>query len=266
MSRPNRRFQFAEVLSRHAAAPLIARSKPVGYCCVRSMCVGFVAWARRELGYAERRRTLRNDESVAYYRVDQNDRSCYLVVRGDQVYVWAGPKLENSGCFPKGHDTWNKGKRGWYAVGCEKTWFRKGTLRGQSARKYRPVGSVSIRAERNGTKSRYIKVRDDGPPSRRFVSLAAYIWEQKHGPVPKGSVVVHADGNSLGDRQDNLICLTRGEHIERLKRVQPKRFELALRKARRKLKARWAERRMVEKCLAENLPAVREQVRERMTA
>lgn len=266
MSKPNRRFQFSEVLSRGAAVPLIARGQTVGYCCVRAMCVGFVAWARREFGYAERRRTLRNDSLVTYYRCDLEGRSCYLVVRGDLVYVWAGAKLENSGCFPKGLVPWNAGRKGWFPRGSERTWFRKGNIRGQAARKYRPVGTVTIRTERDGQKTRYIKVRDDGSPARRFVSFASWLWEQKYGPVPAGSVVVHADGNSLGDRLDNMICLTRAEHIGRLKRVQANRFQWALRKARRKRAANRAERLMTIKCLLENLPTVREQVRERMMA
>jgi hypothetical protein len=38
-----------------------------------------------------------------------------------------------------------------------------------------------------------------------------FIWEKANGPVPKGHVVIFADGNRLNFDPDNLILVSRGE-------------------------------------------------------
>lgn len=132
------------------------------------------------------------------------------------------------GCFVTGSVPWNKG-RAYHAGGRSiETQWKPGEIRGQAARLYRAVGSVVVRFAkppkryrgranaRKGPPSRWIKVRDDGPPAGRFVPYARYLWEQRHGPVPPGRLVVHADGDTMNDEPDNLILITQAENMQRL--------------------------------------------------
>lgn len=42
---------------------------------------------------------------------------------------------------------------------------------------------------------------------------AVLVWEEAHGPVPKGYVVHHENRDSLDDRLENLRLLTRADHL-----------------------------------------------------
>lgn len=101
--------------------------------------------------------------------------------------------------FRKGHKTHNKGKKGVYYKGCEKTWFQKG----HTPKNHRPVGSERI------SKDGYIEVKVSEPN----------VWTQKHkliyelhfGQVPKGNVVVFLDGNKRNLDIGNLKMISRAE-------------------------------------------------------
>jgi predicted Zn-ribbon and HTH transcriptional regulator len=155
----------------------------------------------------------------------------------------------NAGRFVPGHDTWNAGKKGWHAPGCEKTWFRPGEIRGASARKYRPVGSVTLRYDRpkgaykRRVPYRWIKVQDEGPLFKRYVPLARYLWEQHHGrKVSEGMFVVHANGDTLDDVPVNLILVDLRENMRRLYE-HPEVIAKCRAKAGRSAKKRHAENR-----------------------
>lgn len=53
---------------------------------------------------------------------------------------------------------------------------------------------------------RYVYV--DGKPVPEHV----YLWEQAHGPKPKGCDIHHINGNGRDNRLENLVCLTKSEH------------------------------------------------------
>ena len=53
---------------------------------------------------------------------------------------------------------------------------------------------------------RYVYV--DGKPVPEHV----YLWEQAHGPKPKGCDIHHINGNGKDNRLENLVCLTKSEH------------------------------------------------------
>jgi len=108
-------------------------------------------------------------------------------------------------------------RKGLRIPGCEKSWFKAGEIRGASARKYRAVGTIVVRAgklrshykcSRRRESSRWIKVRDAGPLQGRYIPYARYLWEQAHGPVPEGWFVVHANNRSMDDRMENLAAPT----------------------------------------------------------
>ena len=97
--------------------------------------------------------------------------------------------------------------------------FTKGVLRGNAARRYCAVGQVRLRVvdRKTGRKERWIKVADTGPRGRRWVRYARYLALQaRGGELPRCRVVIHADGNSLGDRVDNLLLATRRANLRRV--------------------------------------------------
>lgn len=72
-----------------------------------------------------------------------------------------------------------------------------------------PVNTVVIRGDRDAAGrqrlTRYIKVRLDGPPQKRWIQYSRWWWEKNRGSVPKGHLVLHKDGDTLNDAPSNLI-------------------------------------------------------------
>jgi hypothetical protein len=91
-----------------------------------------------------------------------------------------------------------------------RTEFKKG----QKARNALPVGSVTIRIDRSGTRRAWVKVAAPNKWKRR----AVVVWEAANGPTPKGHVIHHMDFDSLNDGLSNLEPLTRPEHSAKHRR------------------------------------------------
>jgi hypothetical protein len=113
----------------------------------------------------------------------------------------AGQPPENA--FHAGHAPWNRGLKGIRLS--PETEFKKG----QRSHKRMPVGTVSIRPDKNGVPRAFVKIAD--PNSWRL--RAVVVWEGENGPVPPGKVIHHKDRDSLNDAPSNLDALTRKEHI-----------------------------------------------------
>lgn len=90
-----------------------------------------------------------------------------------------------------------------------------------------PLGSIRLRRRKRGGKpnTRFIKVRMDGPPAKRWMPLATWSWIQCYGPVPAGKRVVHLDGNTLNDHPDNYGLMTAGEVIKLYHELDPEMSE-----------------------------------------
>ncbi|APQ73137.1 HNH endonuclease [Clostridium botulinum] len=101
------------------------------------------------------------------------------------------------GRFKPGHIPFNKGIKGVYAKGCEKTWFKKGS----TPINHRPVGSERI------TVDGYTEIKVEEPNKWRLKQQL--IWEKYNGPVPKGYVVIFGDGNQHNFNPDNIILVSR---------------------------------------------------------
>lgn len=132
--------------------------------------------------------------------------------------------------FQPGHATWNKDLKGTHFS--PQSEFKKGgPLRGFAARRWRPIGAITVRYDplfpwqrarlrkdgtsRKGKPRRWIKVKDDGRLQDRWIPYARDLWEKHYGPVPNGLLVVHKDGNQMNDVIDNLILVDRRRHISR---------------------------------------------------
>jgi len=112
---------------------------------------------------------------------------------------------EHKGRFQKGLTPWNKGKSH-KAKGTEKGWFQSGHTPSNT----REVGEIYIRDEK-GTPYKYIKHAKDKKP----IPLHRHLWQQAHGEIPRGHIVVFSDGDTMNCVLENLECITRAEHARR---------------------------------------------------
>lgn len=99
------------------------------------------------------------------------------------------------GRFPKGNQPYNtdmKGNR--YSLSTE---FKKGNL----PTNYKPVGTERITQDGK----HWVKVADPRTWKEKHVLL----WEQHHGPVPKGHVLLFKDQNSDNITLENLQLISR---------------------------------------------------------
>ena len=107
----------------------------------------------------------------------------------------------NNGRFKKGCVPANKGTKG--IMKATKTSFKKGHIP-QNTRKAR---SISTRKAKNGNYYMHIKIAEPN----KWQMLHVYIWETKHGKIPKGYCVIFKDKNTLNTRLDNLMLVSRAE-------------------------------------------------------
>jgi len=109
-----------------------------------------------------------------------------------------------TGCFPKGHKPWNTGTKG--LTGANKTSFKKGN----TPPNRKPLGSERI------SKDGFILVKvperdpNTGFPTR-YKHKHVHVWEQAHGPVPKGMVVAFVNGVKTHCEDENLMLISRAE-------------------------------------------------------
>lgn len=105
-------------------------------------------------------------------------------------------KRNDKGQFEKGITPWNKGKTYKLENHINKTTFKNA----KQHPRYRPIGSE--REDKDG----YIvlKVAD-----RKWMTKHRYLWEKENGPLPKGHVIIFANGNKRDFHLDNLMCVSR---------------------------------------------------------
>ena len=103
------------------------------------------------------------------------------------------------GClYKKGSIPWNKGKKGY--MGANKTSFKPGNI---------PANWKTVGSERIDTEG-YILIKIAEP--RKWALKHRIIWEEYHKKkIPRGSVIIFADGDRSNLSIENLICVTRNE-------------------------------------------------------
>lgn len=154
---------------------------------------------------------------VEYHRVSR--LAARLGLKKDEAFL-SGPAggrldgIKGAGTrFQKGLTPHNKGKKGGPCVSPQTAWKV-----GQRPMNWQPIGSLRI--ARMGKSDGYlqIKLTDTGYPPRDWVMYHRHVWEQAHGPVPPGHVVVF-----------------KGERTTEPERITPDALELI---TRRQLMAR----------------------------
>lgn len=123
--------------------------------------------------------------------------------------------------FPKGHVPANKGIRrpGWAPGRMSETQFQKGVRSGVAAKNWCPIGTV--RADPEGYLR--IKVREAvyGQEPTGFGNTNVWplynrwIWQQHHGPIPPGHLVVFKDGDRSHCEIGNLELIPLSENARR---------------------------------------------------
>lgn len=102
--------------------------------------------------------------------------------------------------FKKGQEPINKGTRGMFNVGGNKTSFKKG----HRPANYKPVGYERVDSDGYIL----IKVSDEGPWHKRWRHKHKVIWEEANGPIPPGYVLLFADQNKQNITLENLILIS----------------------------------------------------------
>jgi hypothetical protein len=98
----------------------------------------------------------------------------------------------------------NKGGKGYCPPGSEKGWFRPG---------HAPFNTMPLGSERISADG-YVEIKyaeKSGSPKNRWKGKHVLIWEKANGPVPKGHVVIFADGNKRNFKLKNLVLVSRRE-------------------------------------------------------
>jgi hypothetical protein len=109
-----------------------------------------------------------------------------------------------TGRFEKGQTSWNLGMKGY--MGPNATSFKPGQL----PHNHKPLGSE--RVDKYGYVEMSVPERNPytGFPTR-YKYKHVWIWEQAHGPKPKGHAIIFVDGNRRNFEPDNLLLVTRSE-------------------------------------------------------
>jgi hypothetical protein len=136
--------------------------------------------------------------------VDMVNQKFDLSISARQMKSWKNNRHLSSGLKgSEGTEPPNKGTKGLFNVGGNKTSFKKG----QKAQNYKPVGSERI--DRDGYV--LIKVTDEGPWHKRWRHKHKVLWEQANGPIPKGRCILFLDSNKLNLSLDNLHLITNSQ-------------------------------------------------------
>lgn len=123
-----------------------------------------------------------------------------LDIKVRQMRIWKKNRKLSSGLKgTEGKAPPNKGTKGLYNVGGNRTSFKPG----QPASNYKPVGSERI--DQDGYT--LVKVSDEGPWHKRWRHKHKVVWEEAHGAVPKGHVLIFADQDKRNITVDNIILV-----------------------------------------------------------
>lgn len=113
-----------------------------------------------------------------------------------------------TGYFEKGHIPQNKGKKQTEFMSPESIERTKATRfqKGNIPANHREVGSERI------TKDGYIEVKVAEP--NKWKLKQRLVWQQANGEIPKGSIIRFLDGNKLNCSLENLMIVSKAEHLE----------------------------------------------------
>lgn len=150
-----------------------------------------------------------NDKEMAF--IDKNYKGVSCVKMAQLLYENLGTKVNKSTVndyyLKKGYKSGLTGKfnKNFEGMSEDKINRIKSTQfkKGHPPTNHKPIGTISRRADYN-----YIKVSENN-----WELLYNVVWEQHHGPKPKGTVIMHIDGNRHNDDINNLILVNKDEEL-----------------------------------------------------
>lgn len=107
-----------------------------------------------------------------------------------------------TGYFEEGHTPVNKGMKGHYSPGSEKSWFKKGNV----PKNLKPIGSERVDVEG------YTLIKTAEPSVWKLKHKL--IWESENGKVPEGYVLTFLDADKSNITLDNLALITMAESLQ----------------------------------------------------
>lgn len=113
---------------------------------------------------------------------------------------------KNKGQFKKGHIPWNKGRSVRLSPHSE---FKPGEHVG----KEHPSWKGGVQVTSNDGVYIYTGIN-------KRIRRPRKIYEDHHGPIPKGYVIYHKDGDKLNDQIENLEAISRKELLQRNNEVR----------------------------------------------
>lgn len=162
-----------------------------------------IRYTAAELAWVEEHRSMLRREAhalfIATFQRDDVSPSNYAALCKRNGWTTG-----RDGRFVEGHESYNKGRKGYHAPGAEKGWFRKG----QEPHNTRYLGHERV------SKDGYVEVSVAEPNPhtgypRRYVQKHRWLWEQANGPVPDGMVLKCLDGDKLNTDPSNWEAIPR---------------------------------------------------------
>ena len=159
-------------------------------------------------------RALRCSRRRIYQKAAQLGLSKSAAFRERELARTAG-KLRIVGArhrFPKGHVPANKGLRrpGWHAGRMRETQFKKGQFPVNRDPDFYVIGALRVNTDG------YIDMRTSfAAGASGWTPLHRVLWQDAHGPVPKGHCLIFKDRDQLNVCIENLELITRAENCRR---------------------------------------------------
>jgi hypothetical protein len=158
-------------------------------------------WSKEEIEYVRRVAKGKSRTEIAEkvnqkFNIDVTDRMVDSVM--GRYKIRSGRDCR----FRKGQEPPNKGKNVKTIGRMAETQFKKGNV----PKNHKPVGSISIRkSNKRNTAYQYIKIAE--PNKWKMLHVVEY--EKHNGPVPKGYIVIFADGDTMNTDISNLLLVSR---------------------------------------------------------
>ncbi len=126
----------------------------------------------------------------------------YTVGQIGSFYKNHNLKCGLTGYFIPGHVPANKGEKGKCHPNARQTQFKKGSKPHNTL----PVGSEVVRTDG------YHKTKIAEPNVWKLTHLL--VWEKTYGKIPEGMLIEFKDGNRGNTNPDNLMMVSKKEHVE----------------------------------------------------
>lgn len=178
--------------------------------------MGMRRWTEYEVSFLIKHYATRTCADIAEW-VHHSPRSVQMKAFTLGLHKSKEFKAERSkvGQFRKGHKPFNAGRKQEDYMSEEgvasssRTRFRKGECRQDNPQNRKP-GYECLRTEK-GRSYWWIKPHD----GRRMMPKHRYIWEQAHGPIPKGWCVMFKDKDTTNCDLGNLYIISRGAQLRK---------------------------------------------------